>query len=251
MGRHMLIISVMAAVPLILQGQFARPTAAEALAFELDFDRETLEAGVAAGNHKPVMTFGRASFRDGVSGKALFCGADGAKVRFRTAGNLDFDRSGSITFWFRPVDWNTAAHARRTMFFGTESNSGYFGIQIANDPKTKKPYDRDIHALIMFSKFLRDQTMARPPFIAAGDEDWHLLSLAWSGNRIFISRDGEPYAEQQVSGPVSKKAFPSEHFSVGADSEWNYLLDEFRIYSRKLTDREVNQVYQEHKKSGE
>ncbi len=251
MRRYGLILLTVMLVPWALPGQFVRPTAAEALVFELDFDRDTIEAGLAEGGHQSILTFGKVSFRDGIRGKALFCGENGAKIRYRTAGNLDFDRSGTITLWFKPVEWDTAAHTRRTMFFGTESNSGYFGLQIANDPKTKKPYERDVHAMIMFSSVIQNQTIIRPPFMAAGDDGWHLLSLAWSGNRVFVSRNGEPYSEREVSAPISKKAFPSDHFSVGADSEWNYLLDEFRIYSRKLTDREIKQVYQEHKKTGE
>ena len=51
-----------------------------------------------------------------------------------------------------------------------------------------------------------------------------------------------------MQGDISSVAFPSEHFSIGADDHQNYLLDEFRIYSKKLSDAEVAEIWNNYSK---
>lgn len=230
--------------PLLLALLLTWPPGGDALLFELDFDRSGVQAGISGGRRQPLQVFGTPEWRPGLRGQALLCGAGGAKLRFATAGNLDFDRPGSVSFWFCPLDWD-ADYRYRTFFFGTESSQGYFGIQQANDPKHLKPYDRDLHLLILYSPVIRATTLALPPFRRAGLRQWHLVAAAWDGRRVFLSLDGAPFSSWELSAPVSRSALPSAHFSVGADSEWNYLLDEFRIYGRRLGDAEVQAIFRQ------
>jgi hypothetical protein len=220
------------------------PPAGDALRFELDFDRSGTQAGLSEGSAKPIHVFGTVSLRDGLLGKALFCGEGGAKLRFATAENLDFDKPGSLSFWFFPLDWD-ADHRYRCFFFGTESSQGYFGIQQANDPKSHKPYDRALHLMILHSKTLASAVFALPPFGKNGLGRWHLIAANWDANSVALSLDGQEFSVWQLKGQLDRKAIPSDHFSVGSDQHWNYLLDEFRIYSRKLTAQEVQNIYQQ------
>jgi hypothetical protein len=55
--------------------------------------------------------------------------------------------------------------------------------------------------------------------------------------------DGKPYSTCRLNNVINTKALPSKLFSVGSNSHWNYLLDNLRIYSRTLTDREVEYIW--------
>ena len=64
---------------------------------------------------------------------------------------------------------------------------------------------------------------------------------------------------KEASGNISQVAkimaltdgdFPENSFSVGSDSHWNYLLDDFMVYARRITDEELNQLYQANMKTG-
>ena len=220
------------------------PPAGDALRFELDFDRSDTRAGIAEGSPDTIQVFGTVSLRDGLHGKALFCGEGGAKLRFAAAGNLNFDKPGSLSFWFFPLDWD-ADHRYRCFFFGTESSQGYFGLQQANDPKDIKPYDRDLHLLILYSKTLPSTTINMPPLGKNALGKWHLIALNWDANSVAISIDGQDFSAWQLKGKLDRAAIPSNHFSIGSDQHWNYLLDEFRIYSRKLSSQEARDIYQQ------
>ncbi|MDD3952722.1 MAG: LamG domain-containing protein [Lentisphaeria bacterium] len=220
------------------------PPAGDALRFELNFDRSGARAGLSEGKPEPIQVFGTVSLRDGLQGKALFCGDGGASLRFASAGNLNFDKPGSLSFWFFPLDWD-ADHRYRCFFFGTESSQGYFGIQQANDPKDRKPYDRDLQLMILYSKTLASTVVALPPFGKNALGRWHLIAANWDAGSVALSLDGQDFSVWQLKGRLDRTAIPSEHFSVGSSQHWNYLLDEFRIYSRKLTAQEVQDIYQQ------
>ena len=83
-----------------------------------------------------------------------------------------------------------------------------------------------------------------PAIGAAGDNKWHLLVFAWSKNKIFMSIDGAPLSSKELTRDISDSALPSAHFSIGAESLQSYLLDELTIYSRKLSDTEIVEIWQ-------
>lgn len=220
------------------------PPAGDALRFELDFDRSGARAGLSEGAAEPIQVFGNVSLPAGLLGKALFCGDGGAKLRFATAGNLNFDKPGSLSFWFFPLQWDDDFRYR-CFFFGTESSQGYFGVQQANDPKNRKPYDRDLQLMILYSKTVASTVVSLPPFGKKGLDRWHMIAVNWDAERVAISLDGQEFSYWQLKGKLDRTAVPSEHFSVGSNQDWNYLLDEFRIYSRKLRDQEVQAIYRQ------
>jgi hypothetical protein len=58
-----------------------------------------------------------------------------------------------------------------------------------------------------------------------------------------MSLDGLPFTAKTLNGNVSSKALPSSHYSIGSDDSQSYFLDEFKIYSRKLTDDEIKKIW--------
>ena len=83
--------------------------------FHISFDDQTIEADITEGSEKPQSKFGKVAFADGISGKALRCGKDGAKVRFHRPDNLNFDRPGTIVFFYKGVGWKTFGKGSRVL----------------------------------------------------------------------------------------------------------------------------------------
>ena len=79
------------------------PKFEEAAAFYISFDDETMNADISLGKEKPVSYFGsrQGIFVPGVRGKALYCGDKGTKIRFERSRNLNFDKSGTIVFFYK------------------------------------------------------------------------------------------------------------------------------------------------------
>jgi hypothetical protein len=75
----------------------------EDILFRATFD-ETADAEIARGRVEPKAVNGPLAFEEGRYGQALVAGEEGTVVEYRIEGNLDV-KQGSISFWFKPVDW--------------------------------------------------------------------------------------------------------------------------------------------------
>ena len=226
----------------------ALPVASDYITFEQNFDSSLSLPEMAAGNPNPVLILGKLEFRQGLKNTALFCGKGGGKIRYSLKGNIDFNKPGTVAFWFFTNNWRKSIGGPRTLFFATECSQGYFGIQTADGPKNISSLEREIFLRILYSSAIPDCSMVLPPLGIDGDNKWHLLVFAWNKNRIFMSLDGNQFSSKELVSNVSSVAFPSEHFSIGADAHQNYLLDEFRIYSKKLSDAEVAEIWKNDRK---
>lgn len=218
--------------------------ASDAITFEQNFDSQTLLPEMSGGNAKPILVFGKQSYAKGVKGYSLRCGKGGAKIRYSSSQNIDFDRPGSLSFWFFTDNWRKGIGEPRIVFFATECSKGYIGLETENDPKNISPLERKILLRILYSPVIADCCLALPAIGIKGDSMWHLLVFAWYGNSIYMSLDGVPFSSKVLANKISTKALPSTDFSVGVESFQNYLLDEFRIYSRKLSDAEVKTIWE-------
>jgi len=157
--------------------------------------------------------------------------------------NIDFAKPGTVVFWIFADHWQEKFGEPRTLFFAIESRAGYIGFQTADGPKERSSLEREITLKILYSQLIPDSYFLMPPLGIAGDNKWHLFAFAWSKNKIFMSIDGEPFSVKELKVDIAEKAFPSDHFSIGSDSFLNYLLDEFRIYSKKLSDSEIAEIW--------
>lgn len=219
------------------------PVASDYLTFEQNFDSYSTVPEMAAGTPRVVAVLGSVNFRKGLSGWALLCGNGGAKIRYFLKGNIDFGNPGTVAFWIFTDNWLEQFGEPRTLFFAIESRAGYIGFQTADGPKKLSSLEREITLKILYSQVLPDSYFSIPPLGVDGDNKWHLLAFAWSKNKIFMSIDGKPFSAKELKTDITEKAFPSDHFSIGSESYLNYLLDEFRIYSKKLSDSEISEIW--------
>ena len=212
--------------------------------FHISFDDETIEADITEGSEKPQSKFGKVAFADGISGKALRCGKGGAKVRYHRTEHLNFDRPGTIVFFYKGVGWKTFGKGSRVLFWAIESSVGYIGQHLANDPKTLCPCKRNLTTMYLYGKKIPNKSFfTNLPGGEAGCEKWHMLAFSWAPGQIRVNADDVPGKTYPLPFDVSESDFPNKTFSIGNSSDWPYLLDEFTIYNRRLSDAELLDIY--------
>ena len=220
------------------------PKFVDAVSFYISFDDETADADITEGRHKPMVVRGKKVFAEGIRGKAALCGQNGAQFRYYRKDNLNFDQAGTIVFFYKGA-FKSLKSGPRTFFWGIESNSGYIGQHLANDPKTLCPCKRELHTMYLFGKRIKNRTFfTKLSGGEAGCEKWHMLAFSWAPGQISIKFDNEPSKNYPTSFEMTEADFPANNFSVGSCSHWEYYIDEFTIYSRRLSDVELSEIYE-------
>ena len=77
------------------------PKFVDNVTFYISFDDQTLNADITEGNEKVATLLGKKAFVPGLRGKALLCGKNGAKVRYKRLDNLKFGQAGTIVFFLQ------------------------------------------------------------------------------------------------------------------------------------------------------
>ena len=70
-----------------------------------------------------------------------------------------------------------------------------------------------------------------------------MLAFSWAPGQIRVNADNVPGKTYPLPFDVSESDFPNKTFSIGNSSDWPYLLDEFTIYNRRLSDAELLDIY--------
>jgi hypothetical protein len=230
-----------------LFAQHQLPIGFDSITFELNFDNGVAMAEISSGRAKLINTLGVLKYAKGLKGKALVCGEGGGKLLYHLKGNIDFSSPGSVVFWVKPIEWEKAAELPRVFFWGVESSKGFLGVQIANGPKKSSPLQRDLRCLLLYFKSIPDSTLSIKGFGRGERRKWRMITFEWDENRVFLSIDGKPPAMKTLHGKLNSKAFSSHAFSIGSHVHAKYMLDEFKIYSRKLSDNELFKIYSSYK----
>ena len=225
------------------------PIASEDIIFYLSFDDRTVMADMSCGEPRTVNKYGSLNFAEGREGYSLICGKGGGKLFFEIKNNIDFDRPGTVLFWFFPEkDWIRKDGGTHCEFFGTEGGmKGYFGFQLESFPKDRPPQERECKVLAMYFPDMADSSvnMATPNSAA---EKWHLAAAAWSVDTIYISIDGKPFASKKLSAFMKQALFKEQVLALGSISGAPYRLDDFTIYRRKLDNIEILEIWNKNRK---
>ena len=246
MNKRFLIISALLSVCALAQVTKAERevVAQEALSLWLQFDGGC-NADLATGRDTPTEIRGKASYAEGLSGQALVSGKEGACGIYECKGNLDFDHPGTITVWFHSQgDWH-ANPGPQVVLWGLGNDKGYIGMRISSIPKDVCLCKRKLELCIYHSTKRRNATYTlQPPALTRLCRGWHMVSFAWAGDQLFLSFDGAPYKANQLTTPLSNAEFAHcTRFAVGYQAN-AFLVDDFRIYTKKLTDDELLKLYE-------
>lgn len=225
------------------------PEFEDSVSFYASFDTATADADISEGRERPMAVLGKLNFAEGVRGKALVCGGDGANVRYARKDNLTFNRPGTLLFFFKGIDWKTTPGAR-ILFTGIESGKGFFGLQIPGWPKHICPCSRELHIMFAYSKKIPQKTFfAKLP---GGEKEcgkWHMIAFSWAPGQLRVNMDNLPGKTYQIDFDLTDDAFPYELFTVGYQVQRKFLMDEYTIYNRRLSDGEVAEIFNKYMKN--
>ena len=225
------------------------PVAQEALLFKADFDGSS-DATIANGNDKAGVR-GKIKYADGLKGKALISGEGNALVLYENKDNIDFDKPGSIVFFFKAnSDWHKTPQ-RGIVMWGLGNQNGYIAIRISNYPKNVCPCRRTFEFLVLNVKGRKDRVCSlQMPALKRICRGFHMIAVAWAGDQLFMSCDGQPYRVFKQPRPLSNADFATcKRFAVGNVTS-NYLIDDFRIYGKKLSDDELQKIWDNSREGG-
>ena len=201
--------------------------------FALSFDNESVTAAGSVGAGAPIGVKGTPTFVAGIEGKALLVGKD-VQIDYDNVGNLPVPCG--VSFWLKllrdrvPREKGHVHPFHRTPFFQTRFKSnGYIGVQ-------DSVYARLQLWLHGFPE-LTDQTNVMGSFPWQQDRWYHVaFNLGDKGAELFL--DGV-----RLGGSTFKRPLTADEltpFLLGAAGHPNdYVLDEFRIYSRTFSAGEV------------
>jgi hypothetical protein len=177
------------------------------------------------------------------------CGAEGGAFRYRMKKNLTFNRPGTLLFFFKGIDWKTTP-GNRIFFTGIESGKGFFGLQVPGWPKNVCPCSRELHVMFMYSKKFKNKTFfAKMPGGEAECGKWHMIAFSWAPGQLRVNMDNLSGKTYQIDFDLTDDAFPYEYFSVGYAMDRQFLIDEYTVYNRRLSDGELAEIFNKYMKS--
>ena len=231
------------------QEEIYYPEFESSVSFYASFDAGSADADISEGRERPMAVLGKLKFVDGLRGKALFCGKGGANVRYARKDNFTFQRPGTLLFFFKAIDWKTTPGSR-VFFTGIESGKGFFGLQIPGWPKETCPCSRELHTMFMYSKKVPNKIFGtKQPGGEAECGKWHMIAFSWAPGQLRVNMDNLPGKTYQINFDLVDDAFPYEMFSIGSSSDRNFLLDEYAIYNRRLSDGELAEIFNKYMKN--
>jgi hypothetical protein len=223
------------------------PVAHDALLFKVDFENNC-DATIANGNDKAYQIRGKATYLPGLDGKAILSGKGNACIIYECKDNINFDNPGSIVMFFKSnSNWHKTAQPGITLW-GLGNNKGYIGLRISNHPKNICPCRRTFELLILDVKGRKNKGYyLQMPALSRICKNFHMISIAWAGSNLYMSCDGQNYRVFPQVRPLSNQDFAnSKRFAVGNTTS-SFLIDDFRIYGKKLSDEELSSIWERNK----
>ena len=249
MKKILSFVIVLSAVFCFAEDKIYYPEFEDAVSFYASFDTATADADISEGREKPMAVLGKLNFAEGIRGKALCCGADGANIRYLRKDNFSFNRPGTLLFFFKGIDWKNS-EGSRILFSGIESGKGFFGMQIPGWPKHICPCSRELHVQFMYSQKVPNRTFtAKMPGGEAECGKWHMIAFSWAPGQLRVNMDNMPGKTYQINFDLTDDAFPYECFSVGYHMQRKFLLDEYTVYNRRLSDGELAEIFNKYMKN--
>lgn len=245
MLKKLLLPGLLAATSVFAADNPPKITAADALSLRVSFDNGTT-AEVAAGRKTACEARGKVAYADGINGgKALISGVNGATMIYEFKNNVDFDQPGTMMMWFKAnTDWHKNPPPFM-VYFGWGNNKGLLHVRVSRNPAKACICRRPMEVWLYHYPNRRNATLVmQAPALTKLCQGWHLVAMAWDKDQLFLSYDGMPFRAYKLEKPFSNADFAhSPRFAVGqAVSE--FLIDEFRVYKKKLSDDELQEVWE-------
>ena len=223
------------------------PTAHNSLLFKVDFD-DNCDATIAVGNDKPHQIRGKATFLPGLTGKAILSGKNNACITYECNGNINFDNPGSIVMFFKAnSNWHKTTQPGITLW-GLGNNKGLIALRISRNPQSSCPCRRTFELLLLGIKGRKNKVYSlQMPALSRICKNFHMISIAWAGDNLYMSCDGQNYRVHKQVRPLTNADFAHcKRFAIGNVTS-SFLIDDFRIYGKKLSDDELALIWEKNK----
>ena len=237
--------------------------------FCLSFDDETLLPDLSLGAVEPLSITGKASFVDGIYGKALLLGGDGGiQVKYHSACNVDLTRPGALSFWMAPEDWLQPGEEVKERpylrFFHLQgAGAGYFFIQRQGfvnktlpNGKLSKRSDMFQAGMYSFADW-KNQLLGAYDTLNWQNGEWRFFVINWDRNGMSLHVNSKLKNQTRYSRVLDEKDFPdkkspSAFFRIGTGkSRETTRLDDLIVYRRNLNEEEIRKLYQAGVPAGE
>ena len=163
-------------------------------------------------------------------------------------GNLDFGLPGSLSFWVAASNWSGSDTA--VVPFARAAGLGRSGFVVERDPRTEQQPGESLFV----GFFGVDGSLQRYVSLISSRRwragEWHLVVVNWDLHGIAGSLDGAPLVRQAMPEGWIAASFPP---NPGRPARWilgdsrvaTSVIDEVRVYRRRLTDVEIARLFAE------
>ncbi len=209
-------------------------------AFYLNFDENTTPVKAAPGT---VVNPGTpAKYDQGVRGKALVVGTDEEGKRYGVSctrtGNFNWEK-GSMSFWFKPLNWEGKDSGFFASFFSAGNNKESFLLY--------KYHEADS----VFFMRGANPNWIRCAFGAKHFQkgEWHHIVCTWDKGMQKFFCDGRLFSEVKVSAALPDPG--TKEFVIGENAGSILLrgkgrlslVDEFKLFDEVLSQGEIAELY--------
>lgn len=236
----LLVTFLFAEIVLCAPGDY--PLFSDDITFFQSFD-DGKEADISCGKSMPINVFGKLEFAPGIRGKALQCGVSGGALRYSRKGNFEPGEPFTIVLFYQAQEWEKEATNPRWFLWAIDANKGYIGLQGANDPKTICICERPFHYMLLFGSRVPSKVLEFPKIGKVACSGWHMVAMSVSGPEVRLKWDNRQSQRRDQQLTLTPEDFPADYFTFGSSAHWKYLLDEFTVYKRNLSDEELDTIF--------
>lgn len=229
------------------------------LSFHLTFDDETVNPslGRTALTYVSKRPQGGYAFTQGLFGSGLAGGWPQWSIGSGERPIIDMSRPGTAVCWVKLVK---TPPPRESIGRKWEAGGGFFSVR---DEKSNaylfgKSADTGwgggqlwFHCLVNRANGSRVNTWCASPcsFKDWKEGTWRMFAFAWTSDALCISVDGAPFVFKPCPLPLGELKPTTLSFrgnSSGMPGWW--VIDECSVFTRKLSDEDVRNIYEETKK---
>jgi hypothetical protein len=218
----------------------------EGVTFSLDFNSGSFFPARAAGD-PVIQSSPKATFQDGIKGKALCSGDRDTCLRFKTKDNISFFTPGTVSLWIKPVKWkyprdmplDQNRHKVRLFqaFFLTDydPDKGYLGVQ-----RCTSHADTGSDSLSFFLLKFKNLGAGMEKSVCFNAGEWHNIVMTWDPLKFQVYLNGNLFMRTMIKRRINDNEL-SPYFSICCPA--GSMLDEIFIYNHDLTPETVREFY--------
>ena len=228
--------------------------------FHAGFDDGTVEAAVGmTPDHS--RSWKNYALCEGLFGKGLSRGQVGYSQN-QEQPLIDGDRPGTVVLWVR-LNREQEPEIRGSRISRWEGGNTYFGVSGTNGTRllvmksADTRWNEGMACLYVcrqddFGKLSTRMVSARLSYADWETGTWRMIAAAWTADKLYVSVDGKPFAERpydfslgKLAGSVCvKTSYWDEKRDRNATSLSSSTIDEVTVFNRKLTNAEIDSIYE-------